>query len=136
MATPAITLPAPLTEFLRLSVKTVERGVPLSKFQTFALKSGLPLKELHEVVIPPRTLKHRKARKESLSRDESDKLMRVVRLYDQTVRVFGDAALARKWMSTPKIRFDNRSPLAMLQTEVGGRMVEEMLVQIDEGMFV
>jgi uncharacterized protein (DUF2384 family) len=63
MATPAITLPATLTEFLRLSVKTVERGVPLSKFQTFALKSGLPLKELHEVVIPPRTLKHRKARK-------------------------------------------------------------------------
>ena len=28
-----------------------------------------------------------------------------------------------------------RSPIQMLATEPGGRLVEEMLIQIDEGMF-
>jgi putative toxin-antitoxin system antitoxin component (TIGR02293 family) len=102
---------------------------------TFAESSGLPLKDLYEVVIPARTLKHRRARREPLSRDESDKLARLVRVFDRAVAVFGDPERARAWLDKPKKRFGNRTPLAMLRTEIGGRMVEEMLGQIDEGMF-
>lgn len=32
-------------------------------------------------------------------------------------------------------RFDDRTPLQMLRTDFGGRMVEGVLGQIDEGMF-
>jgi putative toxin-antitoxin system antitoxin component (TIGR02293 family) len=102
---------------------------------TFAESSGLPLKDLYEVVIPVRTLKHRRARREPLSRDESDKLARLVRIFDHAVKVFAGIERARTWLNQPKKRFDNRSPLTMLRTEIGGRMVEEMLGQIDEGMF-
>jgi len=42
---------------------------------------------------------------------------------------------ARIWLEEPKKRFDRRTPLEMLRTETGGRLVEEFLVQIDEGMF-
>jgi putative toxin-antitoxin system antitoxin component (TIGR02293 family) len=102
---------------------------------TFAESSGLPLKDLYEVVIPARTLKHRRARREPLSRDESDKLARLVRIFDQAVSIFGGPERARAWLDKPKKRFENRTPLVMLRTEIGGRMVEEMLGQIDEGMF-
>ncbi|HEX4577801.1 MAG TPA: antitoxin Xre/MbcA/ParS toxin-binding domain-containing protein [Edaphobacter sp.] len=125
----------PLLAALRLDLSHVESGVPLTTMSTFAESSGLPLKDLYEVVIPARTLKHRRARREPLSRDESDKLARLVRVFDHAVSVFGNPERARAWLDKPKKRFDNRTPLTMLRTEIGGRMVEEMLGQIDEGMF-
>ncbi len=93
------------------------------------------MRDLYEVVIPARTLKHRRDRQEPLSRDESDKLARLVRTFNQAVKVFGDGDRARSCITTTKKRFDKRTPLAMLCTETGGRMVEEMLGQIDYGMF-
>lgn len=116
--------------------REVERGVPLSALEEFSAYSGIAVKDLLEVVIPARTLKHRRARNESLSLDESDRLARVARLYDLAVRVFGNPEKALRWLSRPKHRNEERSPLSMMRTDLGGRQVEEMLIQIDEGMFV
>lgn len=136
MATAAKSLPAkPLLAALHLDLAHVESGVPLTTMSTFAESSGLPLKDLYDVVIPARTLKHRRARREPLSRDESDKLARLVRIFDHAVRVFDGIDRARTWLEEPKRRFDSRTPLEMLRTEIGGRLVEEFLIQIDEGMF-
>ena len=67
--------------------------------------------------------------------DESDRLARVARIFELGVRVFGNPDKARRWLSKPKARFEEHSPIAMMRTELGGRQVEEMLYQIDEGMF-
>jgi putative toxin-antitoxin system antitoxin component (TIGR02293 family) len=115
--------------------KQVEQGLPLVVLEEFAKSSGISMKELLEIVIPLRTLKHRRERKESLSLDESDRLARVARLYELGVKVFGDPNKARRWLTKPKDRFHGRSPLAVMRTELGGRDVEEMLFQIDEGVF-
>ena len=47
--------------------------------------------------------------------------------------VFGDDAKASRWLRKAKSRFDGRSPLEMLRTEAGARLVEEMLLQLDYG---
>jgi putative toxin-antitoxin system antitoxin component (TIGR02293 family) len=128
-------IPKPFLTTLRLDLSHVESGVPLTTISDFVASSGIPLKDLYEVVIPARTLKHRRDRREPLSRDESDKLARLVRIFDHAVRVFDGIDRARIWLEEPKRRFQGRTPLAMLRTDVGGRLVEEFLVQIDEGMF-
>jgi putative toxin-antitoxin system antitoxin component (TIGR02293 family) len=115
--------------------REVERGLPISKLEEFSTYSGFALKDLLEVVIPARTLKHRRQRNEPLSMDESDRLVRVARLYQLGVKIFGNPDKARRWLSKPKHRFDGRSPLAMMRTNLGGNAVEEMLYQIDEGVF-
>lgn len=127
--------PTRLLTSLRLNLDTVEAGVPVDTMTSFVSASGVALKDIYDIVIPARTLKHRRSRKESLSPDESDKLARLVRVYDQAVAVFGDPEEARRWLHGPKKRFSQRTPLKMLRTDLGGRMVEEMLGQIDEGMF-
>jgi uncharacterized protein (DUF2384 family) len=38
-------------------------------------------------------------------------------------------------MRQPKKRFEGETPMQLLQTEAGARLVEEMLIQIDEGMY-
>ena len=51
---------------LRLDLETVEAGVPVPTLTNFVAASGMQFKDIYEVVIPARTLKHRKARKEHL----------------------------------------------------------------------
>ncbi|MES2393612.1 MAG: antitoxin Xre/MbcA/ParS toxin-binding domain-containing protein [Acidobacteriota bacterium] len=135
MATPAKSLPKPLTLTLRLDLAHIESGVPTATMTDFVTSSGIPLKDIYDVVIPARTLKHRRARKEPLSRDESDKLARLARIFDHAVRVFDGRDRARFWLEEPKPRFGDRTPLAMLATETGGRLVEQFLGQIEFGMF-
>jgi putative toxin-antitoxin system antitoxin component (TIGR02293 family) len=125
----------PLMTSLHIDLETVEAGVPVATMARFVTASGMQLKDLYEVVIPARTLKHRKARKEPLTSDESDKLVRLIRVYDQAVRVLGEREKALYWLSEPKKRFEDRTPIQMLRTDFGGRMVEEMLGQIYYGMF-
>jgi putative toxin-antitoxin system antitoxin component (TIGR02293 family) len=115
--------------------REIERGLPLSTLEEFSAYSGIAVKDLLEVVIPVRTLKHRRQRQEPLSLDESDRLARVARLWALTVKVFGDPDKARRWLTKPKMRFEERTPLAMMHTGLGGQGVEEMLYQIDEGVF-
>lgn len=113
----------------------IARGVPLRALKDFSIYSGIPLKDLLEVIIPARTLKHRRQRREPLNLDESDRLARVARLYELALKIFGDADKARRWLTKPKERFRESSPVEMMRTELGGRQVEEMLYQIDEGVF-
>jgi putative toxin-antitoxin system antitoxin component (TIGR02293 family) len=125
----------PLMTSLHIDLETVEAGVPVATMARFVTASGMQLKDVYEVVIPARTLKHRKARKEPLTSDESDKLVRLIRVYDQALRVLGEKEKALYWLSEPKKRFEDRTPIQMLRTDLGGRMVEEMLGQIYYGMF-
>jgi putative toxin-antitoxin system antitoxin component (TIGR02293 family) len=115
--------------------REIERGLPLSVLEEFAAYSGFAVKDFLEVVIPARTLKHRRQRQEPLNLDESDRLARVARLYALAVKVFGNPEKAKHWLTKPKMRFEERTPLAMMHTELGGNGVEEMLYQIDEGVF-
>jgi putative toxin-antitoxin system antitoxin component (TIGR02293 family) len=124
-----------LRPILRIDLDSLEAGLPLTAISDFLANSGLQFKDIYEVVIPARTLKHRKARQEPLNLDESDKFARLVRVYDQTVKVFGEKEKALRWLNKPKHRFAERTPIQMLRTELGGRMVENMLGQIEHGMF-
>jgi putative toxin-antitoxin system antitoxin component (TIGR02293 family) len=49
--------------------------------------------------------------------------------------VFGDDAKAARWLRKPKVRFEGRTPMEVLRTEAGVRLVEEMLLQLDYGIF-
>jgi len=131
------TLPAPHVGDSRFNFdwRQVEAGLPLAMLEEFAAYSSFAVKDLLEVVIPLRTLKHRRQRQESLSADESDRLARVARLWEYAVKVFGNPDKARRWLTKPKVRFEERTPLQMMRTSAGGGAVEEMLGQIEEGFF-
>ena len=125
--------PSPAFQF---DWREVERGLPVSTLEEFSAYSSIPVKDLLEVVIPARTLKHRRQRNEPLNLDESDRLARVARIYELAVKVYADREDGRKWLSGKKQRFDGKTALEMLRTEAGEHAVKEFLIQIDEGMFV
>ena len=97
---------------------------------------GLERSEIDAVVIPSRTLQHRRSRREKLTVEESDRVLRVIRVLSLTESIYGSRERALGWLRKPHPRLDGRSPLSLLKTDAGSRIVEELLVQIDEGMFV
>src|SRR6516164_1392994 len=97
---------------------------------------GLERSEIDAVVIPSRTLQHRRSRREKLTVEESDRVVRVTRVLSLAGSVYAGRERALAWLRKPHPRLDGRSPFSLLKTDTGARIVEELLVQIDEGMFV
>jgi putative toxin-antitoxin system antitoxin component (TIGR02293 family) len=95
---------------------------------------GLKVDEL-SFIIPRRTLTHRRQHHERLSTDESDKAIRLAKILAQATSTFGDPDKAMAWLRKAQTRFGGKSALDMASTEHGARLVEEALVQIDEGYF-
>ena len=115
-------------------IRQVEAGLPL-KVVDRLIQRGLQRDEIFLIIINPRTLKHRRSKREPLSKEESERAVRTVRILARAQAVLGGQEEALRWLRAPKKRFEGRPPMAMLATETGGRMVDEMLVQINEGMF-
>lgn len=97
---------------------------------------GMERAEIDAVVIPSRTLQHRRSRREKLTVEESDRVLRVIRVLSLTESVYSSRERALAWLRKPHARLDGRTPLSLLKTDTGSRIVEELLVQIDEGMFI
>jgi putative toxin-antitoxin system antitoxin component (TIGR02293 family) len=112
----------------------VEKGLPLEHVQRLR-EAGLTFTEVSDLVIAPRTLKHRRSRGEALSPEETDRALRVARSVSLAETIFGNREKALLWLRGSDDRLNGRSPLSMLRTESGGRLVEEMLWQIDEGVY-
>lgn len=86
-------------------------------------------------IVSPRTLQRRTAAKENLTSDESAKAIRVARIAAQATAIFGCEQKSQRWLTKPKDQLDGQSPMAMLRSESGARLVSDMLVAIDEGYF-
>jgi len=113
--------------------KVVHSGIGLKAIDT--LKSeGLATREI-TVIIEPRTLSHRRTNRQNLSPEESERAARVVRMLTLAERVFGSHDKALAWLRKPQKRLSGESPMSLLSSETGGRIVEETLIQIDEGYF-
>ncbi|MGC9159224.1 MAG: type II RES/Xre toxin-antitoxin system antitoxin [Terracidiphilus sp.] len=114
--------------------KITENGISPDSLGVLKAK-GLTFTEISEIIVSPRTLKHRRARQEPLSNEESDRVVRVARILALAEDVFASREKAFIWLRTADDRLDNRTPIKMLVTESGGRLVENMLWQIDEGIY-
>ena len=114
-------------------VRLVEERLPIDAIDGLR-RSGLTDDELYALVVPRRTLTHRRTRREALSRDESDRAVRLARLAALAEQVFGEIDRSRRWLRATKRQFHGRTPLQLMATEAGARLVEELLYRIDEGM--
>lgn len=76
------------------------------------------------------------AKKERLSRTESDLVARVLCAFDQAVEVFNDKALAAEWMLRPNGQLAGLSPLEVLDAQPGYDRVRDLLMRITFGMSV
>lgn len=113
----------------------VEEGLPTEALEVAMEESGLSWTEIGELVIPRRTFSHRKEKGQPLSPEESDRLVRLLRVMAKARETFQNAEKAERWLKGPNRALGGRTPLEALQTESGARLVENVLGRIAHGVY-
>ena len=112
----------------------IRSGLPVKAVENVVKTGALRAAELHALVIPRRTLAHRKRRWGRLSGEQSDRLARVVRVVTSAEEAIGDSAKAARWLRKPNRALQGRRPLDLLVSDVGARLVERELGHIEHGL--
>ncbi len=121
--------PPPGGDVIRLD----RRGLSVGTVQ-FVLDSGrLTLAELDRIVLPRKTLAHRR-KLGSLTPEQSDRVVRVARVLAQAEKTFGSQQKAGLWLRRPTAVLSGDSPLSLLDTDEGTRVVETLLGRIGHGI--
>ncbi len=116
-------------------IRKVQRGFPVSSFEKLRRKLDVSDNLLSQVInIPMRTLTRRK-QQGRLNVVESEKVLRIARLYDKALEVFEDEEAAEKWLKEPARGLGGVIPLEYAKTELGAQEIEKLLIRIEHGVF-
>lgn len=85
--------------------------------------------------IPQRTLSRRLHQRSLLTAAESDRTVRLARVYANAVEMIGDREKAIDWLNTPNRALGGDRPFDHLDTDVGARMVDDLLGRIAYGVY-
>jgi len=114
----------------------VKEGLSFAALERLRRTMDLPAHTIAAVLhIPLRTLQRRKD-EGRLRADESDRLVRLARLFGAAIQLFeGDAASARAWLESPLAALGGSTPLDLAQTEPGAGEVETLIGRLEHGVF-
>ena len=115
--------------------EAVREGLPIRVVDELVARGALSAEEVERLVIPRRTLAHRRHKRQRLSRDESDRLARIARVVAHAEDVLGDIEAARQWLRRPNRALEGRRPLDTLDTDGGARAVEAVLDRSAHGVY-
>jgi putative toxin-antitoxin system antitoxin component (TIGR02293 family) len=111
-------------------IEHISKGLPFGELEHLRSEIDEPLELLaRRLSISRSTLQRRKADRR-LSPQESDRVMRLWRLFRQATSLFGNAVKARAWLKHPQFGLGGAVPLDYAQTELGAREVENLLGRI------
>ena len=111
----------------------IREGFPQTVLAEIMHASGLSLKELAATLdLSPRSLQRRRG-EGRLARYESDRVYRLARILALAKHFLGDGERATKWLRRPNRALGGDAPLQWIDTELGARMVENVLGRIAYG---
>lgn len=114
----------------------VRKGLPVSAITALAAKLHLGNSVLSgKLCIPQRTLSRRLSEASLLTPAESDRTVRMARIFAHAIEMIGDAENAIEWLSTPNRALGGEKPLDLLDTDMGARIVEDILGRIAYGVY-
>jgi len=111
----------------------IREGFPQKVVASVMNSVGLTLKELSAALdLSPRSLQRRR-HQGRLARYESDRLYRLARIIALAKQYIGDEETATRWLKRPNRALGGEIPLALIDTELGARAVENVLGRIAFG---
>ncbi len=113
--------------------RIVSHRIPLRALTHIQRQGLFSDAEIQRFIIPARTRRHREQKKEPLTIEESDRLVRMARVQAIAEDVFGDSTRANQWLREPLGELSGTAPLEWARTEAGARLVEGILAKIDWG---
>jgi putative toxin-antitoxin system antitoxin component (TIGR02293 family) len=114
----------------------VREGLPATSVTVLAGRLDIGSTMLSEKLgIPLRTLSRRLSLRSRLTSTESDRMVRLARVFATAVEMIGEEDKAVEWLQTPNRALGGKKPLDELDTDVGAREVEDLLGRIAYGVY-
>lgn len=116
--------------------RQVKAGFPFAALEKLSRSVELSTATVADAInLPARTFQRRKV-KDRLRPDESDRLVRLTRIFGKAIELFdGNVAAAGNWLRTPVAALGGGLPLELVQTEPGAREVEALIGRLEHGVF-
>ncbi len=109
-------------------------GLPYGSIGALSRRFRLGQAEVSRVLgIPDRTMARRKSAG-FFDAGESDRILRVARVGARAEDVLGDADRASTWLHRPNRALGGEAPLGLMDTDLGCRMVEDVLGRLEHGV--
>ena len=116
-------------------IRSIREGLRFRELETLQKDIDLPLEQLAGKLAISRSTLQRRKLAGRLSPDESDKVVRFSRLLEHAAKVFGSLDNARGWLKYPQRGLGGAVPLDYAETEIGAREVDNLIGQIDYGVY-
>lgn len=116
-------------DLVRLTSKGVATGTYTRVARALQLEPG--------VIARAATLRRRLKRRARLTQVESDRLLRIMRVYCRAVQFFGDTTLAREWLKRPAQFITGEQPMApqaLAKFDSGARLLEALIDRTAHGV--
>jgi putative toxin-antitoxin system antitoxin component (TIGR02293 family) len=123
------------TKSLDSLIVHLKRGLPVSSLTKLSRQMGVSENKLASTVnVAQRTLTRRK-KEGRFKTDESERVLRIARIFEKSIEVMGSLELAQQWFRSPVKGLGGKTPLDYSDTEPGAREVEALLHRIEHGVF-
>jgi putative toxin-antitoxin system antitoxin component (TIGR02293 family) len=103
--------------------RIVTQGISSRTYQRVAAKLGFP----SDLVAPESTVRRRLTQNSRFTEAESERVVRLTRVFAEAAELFGDESAALSWFKTPaEYLHDHKpiTPMALAATDAGARLVE------------
>lgn len=113
-------------------VNIVHAGLPFSSLEHVLNERILSKEEVFKLITTQRSLDRRKI-SHKLSEEESDKLVRFLRVRAFSCQVLGEKD-ADLWLRTQNPLLEDKKPIDLLDSDVGAHLVESLIGRIAYGI--
>jgi len=118
------------------SVRQIKHGLSYQKLVEFQHTSRLPMESIARAIHLPRRTMVRRKKSRRLNQHESERLVRLSLVFEKATNLFGgDKTAANVWLNAPCKALGHVAPLAVAETELGARAVEDIIGQLEHGVF-
>ena len=132
---------APLPPYLPSSegdpaeaIEAIREGLPAEAFDWLKEELDLTAATLADALHVSRRTVSRRKKEGRFKTGESERVLRLVKLYRRAAEVLGGPEEARAWMQEPNFALGEATPLRFADTEPGARRLEQLLGQIEHGI--
>jgi putative toxin-antitoxin system antitoxin component (TIGR02293 family) len=115
-------------------VAAIREGLSARLVESMSQRYDLPKGKMLEAAGIPRSSAHRYKALGRLSKEQSNRLYRVLYLLKRAEDLFGSSDLAAGWLIKDSVFLHGSSPLQYLDTEPGFHAVEHFLGRLEDGM--
>jgi putative toxin-antitoxin system antitoxin component (TIGR02293 family) len=116
-------------------IAALERGLPSTSLAQIAGMLNLPKQSIIAALrLAQRTITLREKTRKPFTLEESERLLRVLRLHRLARQAFTTNEAVAQWLSAPDRSLGMKSPLEMLATDVGAAKVENLAQAMMHGV--